>query len=88
MFPVELNLLNACNQKIPRHRFDNLHGCAGVAVESSAVRLANADLRQGYDYNALIRATSDGANAFDARYGKDDLFNDSLSARLGVKWSF
>ena len=46
------------------------------------------DLRNGYDYDALIRATPDGAGAFDPRYGYDDLFNEGLSARLGVKWSF
>ncbi len=46
------------------------------------------DLRSGYDYDALIRATSDGADAFDPRYGKDDLFNEGRAARLGLKWSF
>ena len=30
----------------------------------------------------------DGANAFDPRYGKDDLFSEGLSARIALKWSF
>jgi hypothetical protein len=46
------------------------------------------DLRSGYDYDALLRATSDGADAYDPRYGMDDLFNEGLAARLGLKWSF
>jgi len=45
-------------------------------------------LREGYDVDALIRATADGADAFDPRYGMDDLFNEGLSVRLGLKWSF
>jgi hypothetical protein len=52
------------------------------------MNLSNVNLRNGYDYNTLIRATSDGADAYDPRYGMDDLFNEGLSARLGVKWSF
>jgi hypothetical protein len=85
---VELNMLNAFNQKTARHRFDNLNRGAGSFVDSSAINLRNTDLRAGYDYNALIRASTDGANAFDPRYGKDDLFTDGFAARLGVKWSF
>jgi outer membrane receptor protein involved in Fe transport len=84
----ELNVLNAFNQKTARHRFVSANRGAGVAVASSAINLSTTDLRNGYDYNALIQATADGANAFDPRYGKDDLFSEGLSARLGVKWSF
>jgi Carboxypeptidase regulatory-like domain/TonB dependent receptor-like, beta-barrel len=85
---VEFNVLNAFNQKTARHRFDNLNRGAGTPVGSSAINLTGTDLRSGYDYEALIRATPDGANAFDPRYGEDDLFNEGLSARLGLKWSF
>jgi Carboxypeptidase regulatory-like domain len=85
---VEFNVLNIFNQKTARHRFDNLNRGAGTPVSSSAIDLSKVDLRSGYDYGALIRATPDGADAFDPRYGKDDLFNEGLSARLGVKWSF
>jgi hypothetical protein len=85
---VEFNVLNVFNQKTARHRFDNLNRGAGTAVPSSAINLSGVDLRSGYDYDALIRATPDGADAFDPRYGYDDLFNEGLSARLGVKWSF
>ena len=70
---VEFNVLNLFNQKTSRHRFDNLNRGAGTAVGSSAINLSGVDLRNGYDYDALIRATPDGADAFDPRYGKDDL---------------
>lgn len=85
---IELNVLNAFNQKTARHRFVSVNRGTGVAVDSSAIDLSGVDLRQGYDYNARIQATTDGANAFDPRYGNDDLFSEGLSARLGVKWSF
>ena len=85
---VEFNVLNLFNQKTARHRFDNLNRGAGTPVGSSAINLSGVDLRNGYDYDALIRATPDGVDAFDPRYGQDDLFNEGLSARLGVKWSF
>jgi hypothetical protein len=85
---IEFSVLNIFKHKTSRHRFDNLNRGAGIPVGSSAIDLSKVDLRNGYDYNALISATPDGANAFDPRYGMDDLFNDGLSARLGVKWSF
>jgi hypothetical protein len=85
---VELNVLNVFNQKTSRHRFDNLNRGLGVPAPSSAIDLSNTDLRLGYDYDALIRATPDGADAYDPRYGMDDLFNEGLVARLALKWSF
>jgi hypothetical protein len=85
---VELNMLNVFNQKTARHRFVSLNRGSGVSRDSSAINLANTDLRSGFDYNALIRATPDGANAVDPRYGREDLFSDGFSARFGAKWSF
>jgi hypothetical protein len=57
-------------------------------VDSSAINLSAVDLRKGYDYNALIKASPDGGNAYDPRYGSDDLFSEGLSARFSIKWSF
>ena len=85
---VEFNVLNLFNQQTSRHRFDNLNRGAGTAVPSSAINLSSVNLRNGYNYDALIQSTPDGADAYDPRYGMDDLFNEGLSARLGVKWSF
>ena len=46
------------------------------------------NLANGYDYNALIAATPDGANALDPRYQMEDLFNPGLQGRLSVKFIF
>src|SRR5262249_43211529 len=85
---VELNVLNAFNQKTTRHRFNDLNFGAGGFDPGAAMDLSGVNLARGYDYNALIRASALGAGAFDPRYGKDDLFNTGFSGRLGLKWTF
>ena len=55
---------------------------------SSAIDLANVNLVNGYDYNALIRATPDGANAYDPRYGMADLFEPGTQGQVSVKFLF
>jgi len=85
---LELNLLNAFNQKTSRHEFNFLNRGAGTNRSSSAISLANVDLRNGYDYNALISATPDGANAYDPRYGKSDLFEPGTQGYFTVKFLF
>ncbi len=84
----ELTLLNLFNQKTARHVFNYLNRGAGTPRPSSAINLANVDLFNGYDYNALIRGTSDGANAFDPRYGMDDLFEPGTQGQFSVKFLF
>ena len=76
------------NQKTALHRFDSLNRGEGTSVNSSAINLSSVDLRKGYDYNALIQATPDGSNAFDPRYGMNDLYSEGLAARFSIKWSF
>lgn len=83
-FRVELNVLNLFNQKAARHRYNQLNR----ARPSSALVPFGSDLSQGYDYEALLQATPDGANAFDPRYGLEDLFSDGTSGHLLVKWLF
>jgi len=85
---IEMNILNVFNQKTALHRFDSLNRGEGTPVDSSAINLAAVDLRKGYDYNTLIKASPDGLNAYDPRYGKDDLFSEGLYARVSIKWSF
>lgn len=85
---LQLTVLNVFNQKTPRHLFNWLNRGAGIARASSAIDLSRIDLAKGYDYEALIRATPDGANAFDPRYGKADLFNDGRQAQLMVRIAF
>jgi hypothetical protein len=84
----ELNVVNLFNQKTTRHIFNNVNKGAGAARGSSAIDLSNTNLHNGYDYNALIRATPDGNNAFDVRYGMPDLFDDGTQARFTVKFLF
>ncbi len=71
---LELNVLNLFNQKTARHVFNYLNRGAGVPRAVVGDRPHAVDLYKGYDYNAMIRATPDGANAYDPRYGMDDLF--------------
>jgi outer membrane receptor protein involved in Fe transport len=82
---LEANVLNLFNQQTARHVFDNLNR---PRRQSSAINLANTDLASGYDYNALIMASPDGANAYDPRFGMEDLFNPGTQARLSVRFIF
>ena len=85
---VELNVLNLFNQKTARHIFNYLNRGAGNPRASSAVDLSPFDLYKGYDYNALIRGTSEGANAFDPRYNMPDLFQEGTQGQVSVKFLF
>jgi hypothetical protein len=80
----ELNLLNVFNQKTSRHRFNYLNRDR----DSSSIDLHTTNLAQGYDYEAMLRATPDGADAFEPRYGMDDLFSDGTSGHFLIKWQF
>jgi hypothetical protein len=84
----ELNVINLFNQRTTRHIFNSVNKGAGAARGSSAIDLHNTDLAQGYDYNALIRSSPDGANAYDVRYGMADLFDEGTQARFTVKYLF
>ena len=58
----ELNVLNVFNQQTARHIFNYLNKGAIIPDrQSSFIDLADVDLSQGYDYIALINATTDGA---------------------------
>jgi hypothetical protein len=82
----ELNVLNLFNQKTGRHLFNYLNRGAGAPRQSSSIDTHSVDLTKGYDYNALIRATPDGANAYDPRYGQEDLFNRGTQGQFSVKY--
>ena len=84
----ELNVLNLFNQKTTRHIFNYLNRGAGSPRASSAINLGNTALDKGYDYNALIRATTDGQNAYDPRYGMADLFEPGTQGQMSVKFLF
>jgi hypothetical protein len=86
---LELTVLNLFNQKTARHIFNYLNKGAIIPDRSSSfIDLSSTDLSQGYDYNALILATPDGADAYDPRYGLADLFNPGTRAYATVKYQF
>jgi outer membrane receptor protein involved in Fe transport len=86
---LELNVLNVFNQKTARHLFNYLNK-GGIVPDrgSSYIDLHDVDLTQGYDPNALILATPDGANAYDVRYGMADLFEEGARGYFTVKFQF
>jgi hypothetical protein len=80
----ELNVLNVFNQKMARHRYNYLNR----QRPASEIDLHTTNLAAGYDYNAMIRQTPDGANALDPRYNLDDLFNEGTSGHFLIRYSF
>jgi len=85
----ELNVLNVFNQKTATHIYNYLNK-GGIIPDrtSSYIDLSKTDLSKGYDYNALIRASKDGANAYDVRYGMADLFQEGARGYFTVKFLF
>jgi hypothetical protein len=85
---LELNVINLFNQKTATHIFNSLNKGAGLARSDSAMSLANVDLAQGYDYNALIMAAPSGAAAFDPRYKRADLWQAGTQGQFSIKYLF
>ncbi len=83
---LELNVLNLFNQKTVRHTFNLLNRNRSAA----SINLANQDLRQPYDYKAMIAATTDGRNGIgnEPRFGQDDLWSEGTTAHFMVKFLF
>ncbi len=89
---LELNVLNVFDQKQGRHVFDFVNRVSN----GSRINLADVDLTQGYDYDALLVRTPDAArpaskNASgyaDPRYLMADQWTPGLRARLSVRFLF
>jgi hypothetical protein len=82
----EFNTINLFNQKTARHIYDYVNrernGSAGIS-------LADTDLTQGYDYNALLGQTPLGLpGALAPQFGMEDMFNNGFSGRFGIKFIF
>src|SRR4029078_2998258 len=75
----EANIQNLFNQKTARHIFDSLNRPRRA---SSEINLSKTNLANGYDYNALLAATPDGANSIDPRHGMADPYNPRVQGRL------
>jgi hypothetical protein len=87
----EANVLNLFNQKTATHIFNFLNKGApggGSTLAAAAMDLRRSDITKGYDYEALIRASPLGANAFDPRYGREDLWNAGMQGQFAVKFLF
>jgi hypothetical protein len=88
---LELNIQNLFNQKVATHIFNYLNKGApagGQTQAADAIDFSAVNLAAGYDYNALIRATQEGANAYDPRYGMQDMFNPGLQGQFSIKFIF
>jgi outer membrane receptor protein involved in Fe transport len=84
----EFNVINLFNQKTATHIFNSLNKGAGLPRGDAAMDLSGTDLAQGYDYRALILASPSGANAFDPRYGKADLWQAGTQGQFSIKYIF
>jgi hypothetical protein len=85
----EFQVLNVFNQKTARALFPFLNRGAIIPDRTSSfIDLSDVDLTQGYDANARILATPDGAAAYDPRYGEEDLFEQGARAQFTVKFLF
>ena len=84
----ELNVLNVFNQKTTRHVYNYLNRGTGLLSLANLVDTSAQDLSKGYDADALIRATPNGAAAYDPRYGQADLFEDGTRGFVTVKFLF
>jgi hypothetical protein len=95
---LEFNGLNLFDQQQVRHIFDTVNriGANGRVLPSSALQLANQNLLNGYDYNALLAGTADAAKApgtagagyQDPRYLMGDIFNPGFEGRLSIRFTF
>jgi outer membrane receptor protein involved in Fe transport len=87
----ELNIQNLFNQKTATHLYNFLNKGGpggGSAVSANAIDFSNVNLASGYDYNALILQSAQGANSYDPRYKMEDLFNPGLQGQFSVKFIF
>jgi hypothetical protein len=88
---LELQVLNVFNQKTTTHIFNYLNkGAPGGSstIASNAIDMSSVNLFAGYDYNALILQSDDGAASYDPRYGRPDLWQTGAQGQFSVKFIF
>jgi len=94
----EFNMGNLFNQKTARHIYNCLnYDCVNGQV-ASGMDMSKVNLFAGFDYKALINASTNGQayakgtpgalNPLDPRYKKEDLWNPGFQGRFGVKFVF
>jgi hypothetical protein len=84
----EFNMTNLFNQKTARHIFNCVNYDCINGLVPAGMKISDVNLFQGFDYQAKIAASSNGAAAFDPRYKKEDLFNPGFAGRFGVRFTF
>jgi hypothetical protein len=95
---LEFNAINLFDQNTVRHIFDTVNriGANGRVIPSSALQLADQNLLEGYDYEALLAQTADAQKPAsepvsgykDPRYGMGDIFNPGFDARVAIRFMF
>jgi hypothetical protein len=84
----ELNVLNVFNQQTARYIIQHLNRGVGNDRGSALIDLGQVDLARGYNYNERILATPDGANAYEPRYGMEDIFQEGTRGQFLIKFEF
>lgn len=94
----EFNMANLFNQKTARHIYNCLNYDCVNGLVAAGMNMKNVNLFEGFDPQALIRASTNGVafangtpgalNPFDPRYKKQDLWNPGFQGRFGVKFVF
>jgi hypothetical protein len=84
----EFNCQNLFNQRISQYTFSYYNR---YRTRSSGMTMTNVDLREGYDYRALVAASADAAKptgALDPRFGQADNISAGFVGRFGAKFIF
>lgn len=83
---LEFNFDNLFNQKTSMFIFDRYN--REQRPDSSGIDLSETDLSKGFDWQAMVAATPDGADAKDPRFGMEDVFNPGFQGRFLIKFIF
>jgi hypothetical protein len=85
---LEFNAQNLFNQKTSLYTYTFYNR---FRTRSSGMNLGAVDVRNGYDYEALVAASPDAkksTGALDPRFGWADNFGNGFAGRFGVKFQF
>ncbi|HYG99797.1 MAG TPA: TonB-dependent receptor [Terriglobales bacterium] len=78
----EFNMINLFNQKTNMFTFDRYN--REEISDSIGIDLTGVDLRQGFDWKAMVAA----AGGLDPRFGKAALYQQGFQGRFFIKYSF
>jgi len=84
----EFNFGNLFNENISQYLYPYYNR---YQVRSSGITMSKVDMRNGYDWQALLAAAPDSAKptgAKDPRFGKEDSYSSGFTGRFGIKFTF